>query len=67
MKTATTWLLCFTAFSRLDELAGLHCFDVKLADGYVKLPSERARMTNIGNEMRLFWLSLYPILAQGEC
>ena len=37
VRTDALCLLCFAAFLRFDELAGLHCSDVLFADGHLKL------------------------------
>ena len=43
VMTATLCLLCFAAFLRFDELAGLHCSDVIFADGHLKLRIRKSK------------------------
>ena len=43
VRTAALCLLCFAAFLRFDELAGLHCSDVIFADGHLKLRIRKSK------------------------
>ncbi len=43
VRTAAICLLCFAAFLRFDELAGLHCSDVSFADGHLKLRIRKSK------------------------
>ena len=43
VRTAALCLLCFAAFLRFDELAGLHCSDVIFADGHLKLQIRKSK------------------------